>query len=236
MSIVEKIKAAFVGAISPVRLLDKKIDALTRNVLATTVRKGSLWLDVGCGLRPFEASFREARYVGIDVESSGRGTELKKPDRLFDGMHIPYEDGTFDGILCTMVLEHVEQLDVLLGECHRVLKPSGHFVVSVPFVFREHEQPYDFRRFTTFGMALTMSRHGFAVGSCSKCLSTIETIATLFCVYINNAFGARSRLLRVILGGLITFPALTLSDLLSRLLPDQQDLYCSLVVSSVKTR
>jgi SAM-dependent methyltransferase len=222
------------AALSPVRLLDARMAAMTREILVTAVTSNSRWLDVGCGLRPFAASFSHASYTGIDVEVSGRSGDLKRPDKIFDGVHIPYEDGAFDGILCTQVLEHVADVERLLAECNRVLRPNGLFVVSVPFVFREHEQPHDFRRFTSHGLNLLLARSGFSVTRSAKCLSAIETVATLLCVYVHNNLGSRGRFLNVLVGCLITAPALVLAELLSRILPDSRDLYCTLVTASLK--
>jgi SAM-dependent methyltransferase len=232
---MQRIREIIRNNLSPVWLLDKKMNHLTRNILSESVKGDSHWLDVGCGLKPFASSFIHAHYTGIDVAVSGRPEELKKPDKIFDGINIPYEDGMFDGILCTQVLEHVENLDLLMAECNRVLKIGGRFVVSVPFVYREHEQPHDFRRFTSFGLILALKRNCFNVESCLKCLSAIETIATLFSVYVHNNIASRSALLHVITGCLLIWPALVLSNLLSKIIPDNRDLYCTLITESVKT-
>ena len=229
-----RFKNMLVNALSPVWLLENKMATLTRNILKSSVKNNSHWLDLGCGLKPFAPSFNHAYYTGIDVEVSGRSDQLKKPDKYFNGINIPYEDNTFDGILCTQVLEHAENLDLLLAESNRVLKADGVLVVSVPFAFREHEQPYDFRRFTSYGLMLVLSHNGFKMGSCLKCLSAIETIATLFSVYMSNNIGSRNKYLYVLTGGLVTLPVLVLSCLLSKILPDNRDLFCCLVACSVK--
>ncbi len=67
--------------------------------------------------------------------------DMKVADKYFDGIHIPYEDNVFDGVLCTQVLEHVVDIDLLLAECNRVIRLGGSLVVSVPFLYSEHEQP-----------------------------------------------------------------------------------------------
>ena len=232
---MQRVRKIIRTALSPVWLLDKEIDAATRNILAASVKNNSHWLDVGCGLKPFASSFSHAHYTGIDIEVSGRSGDMKMPDKVFDGIKIPYEDNTFDGLLCTQVLEHVENLDLLLAECNRVIKVGGSFVVSVPFLYREHEQPYDFRRFTSYGLMLAMTRNAFKVSTCLKCLSAIETIATLFSVYVCNNIGNKNKLAYILTGFLVTLPALVLSKLLAKILPDNRDLFCVLISSAVKT-
>lgn len=83
---------------------------------------------------------------------------------------------------------------------------------------------------------MVLSRNGFKVESCLKRLSAIETIATLFSVYVNNNIGSRNKLFLVMTGCLVTIPVLLLSNLLSKILPDNRDLYCILVTTSVKIK
>jgi SAM-dependent methyltransferase len=231
-----KFRAFIRNACSPVWLLNGRMDTITRDILTASVASDSHWLDVGCGLKPFVSSFKDASYTGIDVKVSGRADELKLPDKYFDGVNIPYEDCMFDGILSTQVLEHVENLDILLSECKRVLKPGGYFIVSVPFVYKEHETPHDYRRFTSYGLEKTLLVSGFKIDLCLKCLSSIETVATLFSVYIANNIGAKNKVLYILTGLFITMPVLVISKYLSKILPDNGDLYCTLIVNSFKSK
>lgn len=203
--------------LSPVWLLDNEMNAATKQILTSNVKENSYWLDVGCGMKPFSSSFDHAHYTGIDIEISGRPSNMKKPDKFFDGINIPYENNSFDGVLCTQVLEHVENLEMLLAECNRVVKIGGCFIVSVPFMYREHEQPYDYRRFTSFGLMLAMTKSGFKVDTCLKYPTAIETIATLFSVYVANNLGSKNRLTYILTGFFLSLPALTLSKIISRL-------------------
>jgi ubiquinone/menaquinone biosynthesis C-methylase UbiE len=45
---------------------------------------------------------------------------------------LPFGDGTFDVVMCSWVLEHLEQPEIALGEIARVLKPDGHFLFITP--------------------------------------------------------------------------------------------------------
>lgn len=106
-------------ALSPFWLLDRESNDAIRRILEKKIKAYSHWLDVGCGLKPFEQCFDWAHYTGIDIEFSGRAYEMKAPNKLFDGINIPYEENKFDGLLCTQVLEHAEKLDLPLSECNR---------------------------------------------------------------------------------------------------------------------
>ena len=78
----------------------------------------------------------------------------RHPDVVeFDGTVIPFPDNHFDAVMCTEVLEHAMAPEALIAEMHRVLKPGGSLVLTVPFAARVHHIPYDFHRFTRYRLA-----------------------------------------------------------------------------------
>jgi SAM-dependent methyltransferase len=107
-------------------------------------------LDIGCGNSPFRHLLDPARtqYQGIDVEvASSFG--YKNPDTIYyDGKVIPFPDDSFDAVLCTEVLEHVPDHGPFVREMHRVLKPGGLALVTLPWSARFHYQPHDYHRYT----------------------------------------------------------------------------------------
>jgi SAM-dependent methyltransferase len=118
------------------------------------VLNGSV-LDVGCGEMPFRALLPAGvKYTGLDVPAADAFGMTRHPDIVdFDGRTIPFPDASFDTILCTEVLEHVEDPEGLVAEMRRVLRPSGTIVATVPFSARVHHAPFDFHRFTHFRLA-----------------------------------------------------------------------------------
>ncbi len=112
-------------------------------------------LDLGCGSQPYrELLHRASAYVGADVEER-EGLDAV----LVPGKPLPFADASFDAIICTQVLEHVEDLSQVLAEMARVLRSGGVLVASVPFIFQIHGAPFDFRRFTEFGIAAALKEH-----------------------------------------------------------------------------
>jgi SAM-dependent methyltransferase len=111
---------------------------------------GGRVLDIGCGSgRHVAAAYRlrRARVVGVDLAFSelvAAQSRLALHDRLgehgggqwglcrADGMHLPFGAGRFDLVVCSEVLEHAPDPGKIVAEAVRVLKPGGHFVVSVP--------------------------------------------------------------------------------------------------------
>lgn len=148
-------------------------------------------LDVGCGLRPYEQYFLKdkdgaSRYTGIDVAQSGRSTSGKLPDIEFDGTNIPFEDGRFDAVLCTEVLEHAEHPEKLIAEIYRVLKSEGRVMLTVPFIWGLHELPYDFRRYTVVGITKALTNSGFKLQQVDKLTKGIDAIEMLVLSEMNN--------------------------------------------------
>ncbi|MEO6716236.1 MAG: class I SAM-dependent methyltransferase [Novosphingobium sp.] len=119
-------------------------------------------LDVGCGQMPFRHLLPPGtNYTGIDIPDAGRFGMGKHADIVeFDGTTIPFPDNHFDTVMCTEVLEHAVQPEALIAEMHRVLRPGGSLVLTVPFAARVHHVPYDFHRFTRYRLAQMFAAFG----------------------------------------------------------------------------
>jgi SAM-dependent methyltransferase len=92
-------------------------------------------LDAGCGEGGLVADFQgQARLVaGVDryLRPIRNTVQIR---RVAEGAlsALPFGDGTFDVVMCSWVLEHLEQPEIALGEIARVLKPDGHFLFITP--------------------------------------------------------------------------------------------------------
>lgn len=116
-------------------------------------------LDVGCGEKPYRAWMPDARrWVGIDVSPGPSVDGLIEPGKSW-----PIEDDDFDVVVCTQVLEHVGDLDHTVSELVRVLRPGGDAIVTVPFIFGEHNAPHDYRRLSQHGLRQLLADHGLDV-------------------------------------------------------------------------
>ncbi len=73
-------------------------------------------------------------------------------DIVSDAADMPFEDNSFDLVVCQAVLEHIENPLKVISEIKRVLKKNGLFYCTVPFLQGYHADPYDFQRFTMIGM------------------------------------------------------------------------------------
>jgi SAM-dependent methyltransferase len=127
-----------------------------------TVQPGQLVLDAGAGRAPYRELFSHARYETADFLAV-RGKKYIRPDYVCDLARIPVDDARFDHVLLTQVLEHVPEPARVLAELHRVLAPGGTLWLTAPLFYAEHEKPYDFFRYTRFGLRHLLEGAGFDV-------------------------------------------------------------------------
>lgn len=221
--------------LNPIWITQYRLKSHLRDaILFSEISRGDKWLDVGCGLRPYENYFPKGCYVGVDIEDSGRSKEMKAPDFFYDGLKLPFADNSFSGVICTQVLEHVPNPDKLLLEINRVLKLDGEAIISVPFLWPEHEQPYDFYRFTRFGIKDHLIRNGFEVISISSDTGAIEAMVVMLNIYILSNLVPPIKGLGRIISFFICFPIQLIGIFMHKIMPDNGHLYLNIVVTSKK--
>lgn len=190
-------------------------------------------LDVGCGSKPYAALFSGCEaYVGVDVPVSGHNHKTSKVDVFFDGATLPFADSSHDSVVSFEVLEHVPDLTGMLREIGRVLRPGGVILTTIPFAWDEHEQPYDFRRLTSFGAVREFAAAGFEQIEVTKLGNHVEAIGQLAAAYVWQNLATRQPLVRIFVLAFLIFPITGLTCLLSRLLPQSVSLYCGLAISA----
>ena len=124
---------------------------------------GKRVLDIGCSDKPYESLFlpHAIDYIGLDHAESQHN--LKSVDIIADAYNTTVRDASFDTILSTSVLEHLERPQDAIFEMHRVLKPGGHAIVTCPLFWHIHEEPRDFFRYTKYGLRFLCEEAGFEI-------------------------------------------------------------------------
>lgn len=83
-------------------------------------------LDLGCGFNDSNACVK-LDYV-TDVGSAGKSVA----NILGDAHKMPFKDACFNSIYSTQAFEHFYNIEEVIKECHRILKPKGRILVDVP--------------------------------------------------------------------------------------------------------
>jgi 2-polyprenyl-6-hydroxyphenyl methylase/3-demethylubiquinone-9 3-methyltransferase len=117
--------------------MDRRLEVVFGDLLPDETLAGRRLLDVGCGTGWFS---RVAKARGASVVSLDIGIELLKKVRekcetervAGDACALCFPDGVFDIVLATESIEHTLDPKRALAELHRVLKPGGSLVVTVP--------------------------------------------------------------------------------------------------------
>jgi SAM-dependent methyltransferase len=128
---------------------------------ANLIPDGSLVLDAGAGKAQYRTLFDHARYESADFEQLDK--KYASNTYVCDLKDIPVEDSRFDFIVFNQVMEHVPDPVAVLSELNRVLKPGGKMLYSGPLFYEEHQQPYDYYRYTQFGLRHLFSATGFSI-------------------------------------------------------------------------
>jgi SAM-dependent methyltransferase len=145
------------------RLGDLQLASIWRDLRPLLANETGDVLDVGCGEQPYRSLIPRARtYLGLDIAEAGERFGYARDDTLYvSGYPWPVSDASADLALCTEVLEHVLEPEMLLKETLRCLRPGGRLLMTVPFAARWHFVPYDYWRFTPSAITHLLRGAGF---------------------------------------------------------------------------
>jgi SAM-dependent methyltransferase len=148
---------------------------------ANELEPGARVLDAGAGDAPYRELFDRCEYVTTDWSGSVHAG-AKSADIVASLDRLPVAEGSFDAVLCTQVLEHVDDPLGALVELRRVLRPGGRLGLTVPLVWPLHEEPFDFFRYTPYSLESLLTRAGFTaleVGARNGYFATIAQLLRL---------------------------------------------------------
>jgi SAM-dependent methyltransferase len=110
-------------------------------------------LDCGCGDVPYYGFYRERVTEAMCVDWAASGLGRMHVDQEVDlNLPLPFEAERFETVLLADVLEHIAEPARLVREIARVLSPDGRLIVLVPFLYRVHDAPHDYYRYTAFAL------------------------------------------------------------------------------------
>ena len=116
-------------------------------------------LDLGAGNAKYKDVILQyaEKYTAVD-RSPGPNVDI-----VADAHHLSLDNGSFETVICTEVLEHVREPWVVIEEIARVLVPGGRCILTTPFLIPSHSDPYDFYRYTVDGVVHLFERTGMHI-------------------------------------------------------------------------
>ncbi len=120
---------------------------------------GDRILDIG-GKKENKRGLFDIEQYNLKVDYANISKDAN-PDYLCDAADIPVEDNSYEGVILAEVLEHVREPKEVLEEARRVLIPGGRLLITVPFLFPIHADPYDYGRYTDYWLSKRLEELGF---------------------------------------------------------------------------
>lgn len=152
----------------------------------------SLDLDIGAGDGHLRSIFN-SRYIATDVA-------------LYPGLHFlcdlsctsPLRPASFDAVILNNVLEHLKDPVSVLRAAASAMKSDGEMFITVPFIIKLHQVPFDVGRYTHYALVEMLTRAGLD----DICVEVVYTPAALLRVFFHETFLPASRGWRGFLGSI----------------------------------
>lgn len=152
-------------------------------------------LDIGCGTKPYRRLFPGAtQYLGTETKRTF--TPDGQADVTCFGEALPFRTGVFDAVVCTEVLEHVAEPSDFLKDVVRVMRPGGVLLLTTPQTWGLHEEPYDFYRYTKYGLAYLFGKAGLEMMEVTPTTGTLGTVGQRLSSFVYYRLGGRTPLLK----------------------------------------
>lgn len=122
--------------------LEKEFSKIKENNEVLNIGSGG---DIGNLLEKY-AKENNFKITTLDVD------ETRNPDIKGDICTHDFHDEKFDAVVLSEVLEHIRTPHLAIGNIHDLLNEGGKLIITVPFILPIHDRPYDYYRFTRFGL------------------------------------------------------------------------------------
>lgn len=185
-------------------------------------------LDIGCADKGVRRSLSLADdYIGLDYPPTSRVLYRTYPDVLGDAARLPFADGAVNTVLMLDLIEHLPRPELALAEARRVLTIDGQLIITVPFAYPLHDQPYDYQRFTVHGLTVRLRDAGFVYIEVNEVADAIDAAGSSLALALAqasiNAVEARSWRILIVPLLLAAVPIVNLgARLLSLLAPTRK--------------
>jgi SAM-dependent methyltransferase len=123
-----------------------------------------LVLDIGCAdkkLKDFISN--DCQYIGLDYYKTSIELYNSKPQVYGDAQQLPFSSDCVETVTLLEVLEHLPNPNAAIAEAYRILKKRGILIITVPFLYPIHDAPFDFQRWTKYGLHELFIHNNFSI-------------------------------------------------------------------------
>ena len=155
------------------------------------LQSAARFLDIGCGDLRYRRYTEFAGWYRVFGDFAPRAAGISIQ---FDAHQLPFQTDCFDVVLMTEVLEHLSEPRQALADIARVVRKGGTFVFTVPFLWGLHEVPYDFFRYTEFGLSKMLSEAGFQIVYFQRRANLVGVVMVYFGMIVGGIVEAIRRI------------------------------------------
>ncbi|MCP4361151.1 MAG: methyltransferase domain-containing protein [Chloroflexi bacterium] len=120
-------------------------------------------LEIGCGTKIKGLLVGEFVDEHIGLDHAECPHDHSNIDIFGTAYEIPVDDSSYDCVLSTAVMEHLEEPQKAICEAFRVLNSGGYGIYTMPLFWHLHEEPRDFFRYTKYGLQYLFEKAGFDI-------------------------------------------------------------------------
>ncbi len=159
--------------------------------------EGGLILEIGSGSSPVTPMTEDVIYSDVSIEALRHLRSVRSADRTvaLSVTEIPFREDSVSLVVCSEVIEHIEDDEKALQEMHRVLEPGGTLILTVPL----HEYYFALddsfvghkRRYEVPDLLGCLERAGFSKFTTAKIAGPLEKLTTMAAVVVFKVFAVR---------------------------------------------
>lgn len=182
--------------------------------------KEGVVLDIGCADKFIAKNIDENKndYIGLDYFDTAINMYKTNPDVFGDAQNLPFADNSIDTVILLDVLEHIPDADSAMKEISRVLcKSGGILILQIHFMYPLHDAPYDYQRFTIYGIRQIAKKFGFNIEKELPSGNTIRSGLLLLNIGIAKSFLSLFKRKFFVLPAIMLLPFVALAFLILNL-------------------
>ncbi|MGY8814422.1 MAG: class I SAM-dependent methyltransferase [Gammaproteobacteria bacterium] len=136
-------------------------------------------LDIGCSHKLTKEYLNgDVQYIGLDYFTAITLYD-SSPDIFGNAENLLFLNNSIDAVFLLDVLEHIKNPGLCMQEITRVLTAGGKLIFNVPFMYPIHDAPYDYQRWTIYGLRNLLEQNNLSVAQEDSIGNSFETSGLL---------------------------------------------------------